>query len=179
MAEAGGGAGDDDEEGGGFRQRGPAVRLEKTPGLHRFVWDLRYNGPYPSLANGPVAVPGAYSVKLTAGTTVTTQPLTVAEDSRVTADGVTTADLQRQLDHNLLVRDLVSDTNRLVAKAKADKNAALVEKLVTPPIRYSQPAFQTQVQYLYTATNSTDQIPGEDVVERYKVLRKQYEELAR
>ena len=179
VAEAGGGAGDDDEEGGGFRQRGPVVRLEKTPGLHRFVWDLRYNGPYPSLANGPVAVPGAYSVKLTAGTTVTTQPLTVAEDSRVTADGVTTADLQRQLDHNLLVRDLVSDTNRLVAKAKADKNAELVEKLVTPPIRYSQPAFQTQVLYLYTATNSTDQIPGEDVVERYKVLRKQYEELAR
>ena len=168
---------DDDDEGGG-RARGPVARLEKTPGLHRIVWDLRYNGPYPSMANGPVAVPGAYSVRLTAGTTVTTQPLTVAEDSRVTADGVTTADLQRQLDHNLLVRDLVSDTNRLVAKAKAEKNAALLQKLVTPPIRYSQPAFQTQVQYLYTATNSTDQIPGEDVVERYKVLRKQYLDLA-
>ena len=171
-------AADDDDEGGG-RPRGPAPRLDKTPGLHRFLWDLRYDGPYPSLANGPVAVPGSYSVKLTAGTTVTTQPLTVSEDSRVSADGVTTADLQRQLDHNLLVRDLVSDTNRLVAKAKADKNTALLTKLVTPPIRYSQPAFQTQVQYLYTATNSTDQIPGEDVIERYKVLRKQYEELAR
>ena len=43
-------------------------------------------------------------------------------------NGVTTADLQQQLDHNLRVRDLVSDTNRLVAKAKADKNTALARE---------------------------------------------------
>jgi len=140
---------------------------------------LRYPGPWPSLANGPVAVPGIYSVRLTAGATSFTQPLTLTEDPRVTADGVTTADLQQQFEHNMRVRDLVSDTNRLVAKAKTDRNSALLEKLVTPPIRYSQPAYQTQVQYLYTVTNSTDQRPGEDVLDRYRSLLSLYTQLAK
>ena len=169
----------DDEEEGSFRPRTPPARLDKSAGLHRFVWDLRYPGPFPSLANGPVAVPGSYMVKLTAGPVSYTQPLNIIEDPRVAADGVTIANLRQQFEHNTRVRELVSDTNRLVAKARADKNSALLEKLVTPPIRYSQPAFQTQVQYLYTVTNSTDQKPGEDVLERYKVLRAQYELLAR
>ena len=169
----------DDEEEGSFRPRTPPARLDKSAGLHRFVWDLRYPGPLPSLANGPVAVPGSYMVKLTAGPVSFTQPLNIVEDPRVAADGVTISDLRQQFEHNLQVRELVSDTNRLVAKARADKNSALLEKLVTPPIRYSQPAFQTQVQYLYSVTNSTDQRPGEDVLERYKVLRAQYEALVR
>ena len=169
----------DDEEEGSFRPRTPPARLDKSAGLHRFVWDLRYPGPLPSLANGPVAVPGSYMVKLTAGPVSFTQPLSIVEDPRVAADGVTISDLRQQFEHNLQVRELVSDTNRLVAKARADKNSALLEKLVTPPIRYSQPAFQTQVQYLYSVTNWTDQRPGEDVLERYKVLRAQYEALVR
>ena len=169
----------DDEEEGSSRPRTPPARLDKSAGLHRFVWDLRYPGPLPSLANGPVAVPGSYMVKLTAGPVSFTQPLNIVEDPRVAADGVTISDLRQQFEHNLQVRELVSDTNRLVAKARADKNSALLEKLVTPPIRYSQPAFQTQVQYLYSVTNSTDQRPGEDVLERYKVLRAQYEALVR
>ena len=178
-AEAAPAPGGDDEEEGSFRPRTPPARLDKTAGLHRFVWDLRYPGPWPSLANGPVAVPGIYSVRLTAGATSFTQPLTLTEDPRVTADGVTTADLQQQFEHNMRVRDLVSDTNRLVAKAKTDRNSALLEKLVTPPIRYSQPAYQTQVQYLYTVTNSTDQRPGQDVLDRYRSLLSLYTQLAK
>lgn len=169
----------DEEEEGSFRPRTPPARLDKPAGLHRFVWDLRYPGPWPSLGNGPVAVPGIYSVRLTANGTSFTQPLTVTEDPRVTADGVTTADLQQQFEHNMRVRDLVSSTNRLVAKAKTDRNSALLEKLVTPPIRYSQPAYQTQVQYLYTVTNSADQKPGDDVQERYQSLLSQYTQLAK
>jgi len=165
-------AADDDEE--GPRVRTPPVRLEKTAGLHRITWDLRYPGPWPSLVQGPVAVPGAYTVRLTAGSATLTQPLTLTEDPRNTADGVTTADLQEQFEHNMRVRDLVSGTNRLVAKAKADHNTALLEKLVTPPIRYSKPSFQTQVQYLYTVTNGSDQKPGQDVLDRYRQLREQF-----
>jgi len=171
-------AASDDEEEGSFRPRTPPARLDTTAGLHRFVWDLRYPGPWPSLANGPVAVPGDYAIRLTAAGKVLTELFLVTEDPRVTADGVTTADLKRQFDHNIRVRDLVSDTNRLVTKAKADRNNALLQKLVTPPIRYSQPGFQTQAQYLYTVTNFTDQQPGEDVLERYKKLRAEYAILA-
>ncbi|MGH3183718.1 MAG: hypothetical protein ACRDOE_17715, partial [Streptosporangiaceae bacterium] len=42
---------------------GAPARLDKTPGMHRFTWDLRYPGPWESAAqpqgpNGPIAVPG-------------------------------------------------------------------------------------------------------------------------
>jgi photosystem II stability/assembly factor-like uncharacterized protein len=184
---AGGGEGDD-EEGGGFRARSGSSRLDKAAGLHRFTWDLRYPGPWMSAArpegpNGPTAVPGKYSVRLTVGSWSATQPLSVTEDPRVTADGATLADLREQFEHNLKVRDLVSDSNRTVARLraaipgasgeKADALKTLAAKLITPSIRYSQPELQTHIAYLYTVTNSTDQKIGRDVVERYGVLRKE------
>jgi photosystem II stability/assembly factor-like uncharacterized protein len=181
-------AGADDEEGGGFRFRGPAPRLDKSDGVHRFTWDLRYPGPWQSAArpegpNGPEAVPGKYSVRLKIGTWSETRPLTIVEDPRIVKDGVTTADLKEQLDHNLKVRDLVSDCNKLVARlrtaqatvkdpAKLASLKDLSADLITPAIRYSKPELQTHITYLYTVTNSTDQKIGRDVIERYQTLRK-------
>ena len=182
------GASADDEEGGGGRFRAPAARLDKAPGTHRFTWDLRYPGPWQSAArpegpNGPEAVPGKYSVRLTVGSFSATRPLTVVEDPRIVKDGVTEADLREQLDHNLKVRDLVSDINKLVARLRAAeanikdpaKLASLKDlsaDLITPAIRYSKPELQTHITYLYTETNSTDQKIGRDTIERYLVLRK-------
>jgi hypothetical protein len=87
------------------------------------------------------------------------------------------------LDHNLKVRDLVSDVNKLVARLRAAQASVkdpaklaslkdLSADLLTPAIRYSQPELQTHITYLYTVTNSTDQKIGRDVIERYQVLRK-------
>ena len=66
--------GDDEEGGGGGGRggRGAAVRLDKSAGMHRFTWDLRYPGPWQSATrpegpNGPAAVPGKYAVRLTDG----------------------------------------------------------------------------------------------------------------
>ena len=183
---ADGGAADDEE--GGFRFRGPAPRLDKSDGVHRFTWDLRYPGPWQSAArpegpNGPEAVPGKYSVRLKIGTWSETRPLTIVEDPRIAKDGVTTADLKEQLDHNLKVRELVSDCNKLVARlrtaqatvkdpAKLASLKDLSADLITPAIRYSKPELQTHITYLYTVTNSTDQKIGRDVIERYQTLRK-------
>ncbi len=186
------------EEGeeGAFRPRGGPTRLDKGAGMHRFTWDLRYAGPWQSNArpegpNGPVAVPGKYSVRLTAGAWTSTQPLTLIEDPRVTQDGVTTADLREQFDHNMRVRELVSDVNKTVARvraaqasmhgasADADKLAKLNEfasHLITPSIRYSKPELQTQITYLYSMTTSTDQKIGRDAIERYAVLRKELDQ---
>jgi hypothetical protein len=47
----------------------------------------------------------------------------------------------------------------------------LASKLLTPPIRYSQPGLQTHITYLYSVTTATDQKIGRDVIDRYKVLR--------
>ena len=173
---------------GGFRVRSGPTRLDKTAGMHRFTWDLRYPGPWmnnarPEGPNGPVAVPGKYSVRLTVGTWTATQPFTVIEDPRVAREGVTTADLQEQFDHNMRVRDLVSDANRTVAKLRAalasaegeqkSKLSAVSTRLITPPIRYSEPALQTHITYLYSMTNNTDQKVGKDALDRYTALRRE------
>jgi photosystem II stability/assembly factor-like uncharacterized protein len=80
--------------------------LPGTPGMHRWVWDLHYTTPtatnysYPISAvphdtprtpEGPLALPGTYTVRLTAGGKPLTAPLTVKIDPRVHA---TPIDLQ-------------------------------------------------------------------------------------
>ncbi len=76
----------------------PSKILSAEPGMHRFVWDLHYPSPdaveheYPISAiyrdtprypQGPAALPGQYSVKLTVGSRSYSQPLTVKMDPRV------------------------------------------------------------------------------------------------
>ncbi len=182
-----------EDEGGGFRMRGGPTRLEKSAGLHRFTWDLRYPGSWqsaerPEGPGGPSAVPGKYSARLTVGSWTSTQAFTVIEDPRVTKDGVTTADLQEQFDHNMRVRDLVSDVNKLAARIRAaqaklragpdsegrlSKVNELASHLFTPPIRYSKPELVTHITYLYSLTSATDQKIGRDAIERYQVLRQE------
>ncbi|MBV9407092.1 MAG: hypothetical protein JO211_17220, partial [Acidobacteriaceae bacterium] len=186
-----------EEEEGGFRFRGGPVRLDKSAGMHRFTWDLRYAGPWlnknrPEGPNGPAAVPGNYSVRLTDGAWTSMQPLTIVEDPRISKSGVTMADLQEQFDHNMRVRELVSDVNKTVARvraAQADLRSAsgadagklnrlneLASHLITPPIRYSKPELQTHITYLYNMTNMADQKIGRDAIERYGVLRKELDQ---
>ena len=84
----------------------PTRVLPATPGMHRFVWDLRYAPPsvltfqYPisgQPANtareprGPWVVPGTYAVRLTVNGRSYTQPLTVRMDPRVKASAATLA----------------------------------------------------------------------------------------
>jgi len=182
-----------DDEDMGFRRRRAPVRLDKSAGMHRFTWDLRYPGPWeskrqPEGPNGPVAVPGKYSVRLTVGDWTATRPLTVIEDPRIVKSGVTTADLREQFEHNMRARDLVSQVNQLVARvreaqaslrgaegadqAKLEKLNELASHLITPPIRYSKPELQAHITYLYSMNNNDDQKIGRDAIERYAVLRK-------
>jgi hypothetical protein len=181
---------------GGPRLRTAPARLDKTPGMHRFTWDLRYPGAWQSAArpespNGPAAVPGSYSVRLTVGAWTATQPFTVIEDPRITTSGVTLEDLREQFDHNMKVRDLVSDVNRTVSRVRAglaelaanpDSAATLASlkdlaaSLITPTVRYSKPELQTHITYLYSETNSTAQKVGRDAVERYNALRQELDQ---
>ncbi|HEV1286402.1 MAG TPA: hypothetical protein VNU44_13870, partial [Bryobacteraceae bacterium] len=101
----------------------PAPLLPKNPGLHRFVWDLRYPDPDQLLytyygihvdyfeytladhaiphntpwhePQGPMVVPGQYEIRLTVGGMTYKQPLTVKLDPRL---NYSTEELQRQLD---------------------------------------------------------------------------------
>ena len=161
--------------------------------MHRLTWDLRYPGPWQSAArpegpNGPMAVPGEFTRAADGGDRSATASCTVIEDPRITADGVTTADLREQFEHNMQVRDLVSDVNKTVARLRAAQvqfktNDSILPRLnelsshlVTPIIRYSQPELQTHITYLYNMTNNTDQKVGLDALERLKTLRKELDE---
>jgi hypothetical protein len=162
-------------------------------GGNRFAWDLTYPGPRDGAGRvgggGPTAVPGRYQVRLTANGVTQTQPLVLREDPRVVKDGVTLADLRDQFEHNVRVRDLVSDANRAVARvreaqarlrdatgAAADtlrKIDEVAARLVTPPIRYSTPGLQAHITYLYGMTTQADQRVGRDARERYATLRRE------
>jgi hypothetical protein len=193
----GGGEGGEGGGGGGGRGgRGGAVRLDKSAGEHRFTWDERYPGPWQSAArpegpNGPEAVPGKYSVRLTVGSWTSTQPLTMIEDPRITASGLTTADLRLTFEHNMRVRDLVSEVNQLLSRVRAAEQAmkgkpdsatqldaveSLASHLITPAIRYSKPELQTHITYLYQMTNGADEKVGNDAINRYQELRKELDQ---
>jgi hypothetical protein len=173
-------------------------RLPNAAGLNRFTWDLTLAPPVDPMrergggggggrGSGPAIVPGSYTLRLAAGGKTMTQPLTVLIDPREAKDGVTIADLREQFQHNVKVRDMVSEVNQLVANVESARqrlrNAsgpaadtlrrldALRAKLVTPPVRYSKPELQAHIQYLYSLTTQADQKIGRDAIDRFKVLR--------
>jgi hypothetical protein len=168
-------------------------RLTKNAGINRAIWDLAYPGPWDSLANrsgnnGPMVAPGNYVVRLTANGVSESRPLAVRADPRALRDGITTGNLAAQLAHNLRVRDMVSEVNIAVAElgviakrvdgksGSADllrRLRSMQQLLVTPPIRYSEPALQGHIQYLYGAALDADQRVGRDAQMRYTQLRKQ------
>ncbi|WP_162538873.1 glycoside hydrolase [Granulicella sp. WH15] len=97
--------------------RPPRV-LSAAPGHHRFLWDMRYpevpgmsTGPdadeavphnTPSVATSPWVLPGSYTVRLTAGGKVLTEPLQVVLDPRVKTS---TADLEAQFTASRAIYD--------------------------------------------------------------------------
>jgi hypothetical protein len=172
-----------------LRRAAPPPRVTKVAGLNRFAWDLRNQA-------GVTLPPGQYQVRLKFAALTFTQPLTVLIDPRVAADGVTLADLQEQFEHNMRLRELVTEVNQLVARVReaqrksgvatdsAPPNAIdpgvllpLLTRLVGEPVRYGKPGLQTQINYLAGMTANVDQKIGRDAVERYQVLKKELEEL--
>ena len=62
-----------------------------TPGLHRYAWDMRYADAHGieggtflagGSLRGPVAVPGAYQVRMKTGSQILTQPLRIVADPK-------------------------------------------------------------------------------------------------
>jgi hypothetical protein len=87
----------------------PQMRIETTAGMHRFSWDMHYDGigagggrggsmgavphrTYPAV-NSPWAAPGAYTVRLTVGGKSYTQPIRLKMDPRVKTSAMGLAEL--------------------------------------------------------------------------------------
>ena len=143
--------------------------LSAAAGMHRWIWDLQYTpvAGAPRLdddelfraPSGVMALPGAYTVKLTVGGQSYSQPLTVAMDPRIP---VGATELQRQFDASIEIsrqQSAISDAQRgvrrLLSQAhplrpQVTNNAslaaaldALIEKAEDiagpPPARYGVP----------------------------------------
>jgi photosystem II stability/assembly factor-like uncharacterized protein len=94
--------------------------LPAASGMNRYAWNLRWESPvkipgafYSGLGpRGPIALPGKYTVKLTAGGRTETQPLELVLDPRV--KNVTPEDLKKQFELAMQVRAANADLHRAV-----------------------------------------------------------------
>jgi hypothetical protein len=175
----------DDPDAPSARRFGPPPpRVSKNAGMNRVVWDLRNK-------DGVTLPPGQYQARVKFGAASQTQPFNVLIDPRVAADGVTVADLQEQYEHNVRMRALVNGVNRLVARVREAQNnstpagngdgdtairlKAIAAKLLSEPVRYGKPGLQAHINYLASMTANVDQKIGRDAIERYAVLKKEFD----
>jgi photosystem II stability/assembly factor-like uncharacterized protein len=104
-------------------QQPPEEKVPVEAGMNRFTWDLRYQGPreLPGEVGaefrnrGPMAMPGNYQVRLTANGKSLTAPLELKVDARV---NISQADLQKQFDLELKIRDQLSDLHDAVREIR-------------------------------------------------------------
>jgi hypothetical protein len=75
---------------------------------------------------------------------------------------------------NQLATRLREAQKKLPNDARLNSVAA---KLLTDPVRYSKPGLLAHVTYLASMTANVDQKIGRDAIERYEVLKKEFETL--
>ncbi len=111
--------------GGGGSSRRPSL----DAGSHRFTWDLRYPGFtdfdgrifWSARNSGPMAVPGAYSVRLDVDGETRSEEFRVTLDSRLEG-AVTLAELAERFELAMRVRDRVTAANEAVVKIRNVKS---------------------------------------------------------
>src|SRR5262249_52111421 len=140
---------------------------------------------------GVLLPPGQYQVRLKIDNVDWVQRLNVLIDPRVAADSVTVADLQQQFEHNMRMRELVNGVSQLATRLREAQNKlrdssdantvnrvnALAAKVFAEPVRYGKPGLQAHVTYLASMTANVDQKIGRDAIERYEVLKKEFDAL--
>jgi len=114
--------------------------LTGEAGLNRFVWDLNYEGaskvPHAPLwagsTTGPRALPGKYEVRLTVLGKGYSAPLEIQPDPRL---NVTLADLQKQFDLLLKIRDKTTETDDAINQIRdlRDQMTAINKRLKSDP----------------------------------------------
>jgi hypothetical protein len=101
--------------------------LKKEGGLHRFTWDLTYEGPtfvegtiIWGYTGGVKAPPGMYDVKMTLGDKVVSQKVEVRADPRI-EEGISAADYEEQLRLGLTIRNAITEVHEKIAEIREIK----------------------------------------------------------
>ena len=169
------------------RQAFGAASPGTSPGMHRFVWDMRVAGA--GGRGGPMALPGDYQIRLSVGEWSETRSFKVRVDPRVEADGVRFADLQAQFDFNMKVGALSQETNAFAAALddaigsgeyggrKLGQLNELQALMVDAGGSYPQPMFLGQLRYLQGMTSRADQRPGNFAYTRFDELSQKLAEI--
>ena len=145
--------------------------LEKTPGMHRFVWNLTWrNSGGPSAdeeaeyrnPSGPKVVPGLYQVRLTVNGETQDQPLQVFMDPR---SPMTSEQLQRQLDiAQQIYTETLAARRALAEIGSVQKKLAEAQKKVgeqNKSLKSSLEEAQSEIARIQTTRESSpDKSPG-------------------
>lgn len=153
----------------------PQLSLSTAPGMHRWIWDLRYAPPtsteheYPIAATpyktpryplGPLVLPGTYSLRLTASGQTQTAVLTVKMDPRVKTSP---ADLQKQFDLQIKLASDLSESSEALTQARSiHDQTGQVLKSATGSLKDSLAALDRRLAELLDGepTNSGENASG-------------------
>lgn len=155
----------------------PAQRLAATPGLHRFVWDVRHTPPAVTSFSYAIAairgntsqtpqgiwvLPGTYQVRLTVGGQVYRQAVTVRMDPRVQT---TMVDLTLQFTLSRTVHDLIGQLAAMRTGASPER-LAQIQQAYAP-----LPALFTTLQSADARPTAAQEAAVADAVARVAAMR--------
>jgi photosystem II stability/assembly factor-like uncharacterized protein len=176
--------------------------LSAEPGVNRFRWDMTHFGAWTEdeddrYKRGPLVKPGTYTLKLTADDDVSEQEFGLVVDPRVSAQGTTLADIDAQVDFELVVVDLLSEVRHFEQRVEEEHEELesqseelspeeasrlllvtdVLNQVKSADIIYPQPMLTDQVSYLYNMVSRADQAPGIEAADRYAELAAKFAEL--
>lgn len=138
--------------------------LKLAEGMHRFTWDLTYEGPtfvegtiIWGYTGGVKAPPGTYQATLTYGEETHTQPVVVLEDPRI-EDQISAEDYEEQLNLGLTIRNAITDIHETIKQIREVKSQVgwlkdqaedeeidqLGEEIIQELLEYEQTLMQTK-----------------------------------
>jgi photosystem II stability/assembly factor-like uncharacterized protein len=150
-------------------RRGATKPPTNLAGVNRFTWNLRYPGAYefPGMVlwggnakMGPMALPGVYKVRLTAGGVTEERELKIEPDPRLS---VSEADLRKQFDLATKLRDQLSQADTIVSeiryiRTQVDEKVK-ADAALQPLADALKAKLKTIEETVYQVQNRSDQDP--------------------
>jgi hypothetical protein len=150
-------------------------RIAHDAGLHRIAWDLRGTGPG---ARGPQVLPGEYTVKMRAGTSVAEQKVRVELDPELKIEP---DELKAQWDSLGRISEMISGAGGMVREADKKSDSPqwrqLRERLARPQdlsAGETGPRLAEQLQSLYNLIEGPNRAPTPAMVKLLGELENEY-----
>jgi photosystem II stability/assembly factor-like uncharacterized protein len=168
------------------------VPLRRAPGMHRFVWPLRYEGTRGTWSNGIWVPPGDYRVVLTVEGRKLERPLRVVPDPRVKLPSSAYAEqfaFAREIDAlRATLTAVIGESDELLAKTKDESEQARIREIAgvertfgaitgpnTPVPTNTLRAIQASLESLIDVVDSADAPPSPDARANFAHLRTEAE----